>query len=111
MDDFDTALDKKIERRMSSRQHSWFYISGSAPDKKGRMRGFLLGPYSDYDVASRIVESKRLTSYEIFEDSSSDMSKVSQKLKARKLHGGASMADIFDKVKHTGVGQPVEDSI
>jgi len=107
--DLDDKLDKRIER-MNSRQRSFYYISGSASDNKNRMRSFLLGPYSDYEKASSVAESKRLTSFEIFEMSSSDLGKVSQVLKARRLHSGASIGDVFEKLKHKRVGQE-ENSI
>jgi hypothetical protein len=103
--ELDDILDRKVEQRMSSRQRSFFYISGSACDRKGKMRAFLLGPYSDYEKASAIAESKRLTSFEIFEQSSSDLGKVSQILKAQRLHSGTSMAEVFDKLKHKRVGE------
>jgi hypothetical protein len=110
VDDFEEKLDKRLEQRMNSRNRSYFYISGSAPDNKKRMRAFLLGPYPDYDTANNIAESKRLTSFNIFENPSSDLSKVSQVLKAQRLHSGTSIADVFDKLRHKRVGQ-VENSI
>jgi len=106
--DLDGLVDKKVNQRMSRRQSSYFYIQGSAEDNKHRMRSFLLGPYSDYETANRIAESKRLTSYNILEEGSSDLSKVSQVLKARRLHSGSSIGDVFEKLKHKRVG---EDSI
>jgi hypothetical protein len=110
IDDFEEKVDQKLERRMSSRNRSFFYISGSASDNKSRMRAFLLGPYPDYETANRIAESKRLTSFEIFENSSSDLGKVSQILKAQRLHRGTSIADVFDKLKHKRVGQEVQEN-
>jgi hypothetical protein len=103
--DVDNVLDKKIEQRVNSRSHTFYYLVGSAPDKSGRMKSFLLGPYSDYEKATQIAESKRLSSYTVENFSSSDLSRVGQILKARRLHSGASMADIFERVKHKSVGE------
>jgi hypothetical protein len=110
IDDFENNLDKRLEQKLNSRNRSFFYISGSAPDRSSRMRSFLLGPYPDYNTANKIAESKKLSSFEIFEQSSSDLGKVSQILKARRLHSGASMADIFERTKHKGVGHEVQEN-
>lgn len=107
--DLDEKLDKKIEQRMNARSNSFWYLTGSAPDKNGKMRGFLLGPYPDYDTAKNIAERKHLTNWEPFESPSSDLGRTGQILRARKLHGNASFADIFQRNKHKNVG--VEDTI
>ena len=105
IDDFD-ALDKKLEQKLNSRNRTFYYLCGSSPDKLGRMKSFLLGPYGDYEQANRVAESKKLTDFSIEVFESSDLSRVGQILKARRLHGGSSMADIFERVKHRNVGQP-----
>jgi hypothetical protein len=103
----DDFLEKKIEQRMTRRQREFWYIQGSAPDNKGRMRSFLLGPYSDSQKASEISSSKRLTSSNILCLPTADLGKASQILKARKLQGNSSISDVFDRLKHKGVGQDV----
>lgn len=109
MSDLDEMIDKKMERRMMARQHTYFYIQGSASDGKGRMRQFLLGPYSDYEKASHVAESKRLTSFEVIALETSDVQRASQVIKARRLHGGANISEVFERTKHKGVG--AEDSL
>jgi hypothetical protein len=109
IDDLENNLDKRIEQRLNSRNRSFFYLTGSAPDRSGKMRGFLLGPYPDFETASKIAERKHLTSWEAFESPSSDLGRTGQILRARKLHGNSSFADIFQKNKHKNVGQ--EDTI
>lgn len=104
MSDIDELIDKRMERRMSSRQHEYFYIQGSASDSKGRMRSFLLGPYSDYEKANKIAESKRLSSYTIIPLETSDLARASQVIKARRLHSGVDISEIFNRTKHKGVG-------
>lgn len=110
IDDFEDKLDKRLEQRMNSRQREFYYLVGSAPDKSGKMKSFLLGPYSDYEKATQVAESKRLTSFSVENFNSSDLSRVGQILKARRLHGGTPMAEIFERVKHRNVGQ-AENSI
>jgi hypothetical protein len=102
--ELDDILDKKVEQRMNSRNREHYYIQGSAEDKHHRMRSFLLGPYSDYAKADAVANSKRLTSYEIINLETSDLGKASQVIKARRLHSGVDMAAIFERTKHTGVG-------
>lgn len=103
------TLDKKIEQRMNARQREFYYIQGSAPDAKQRMRSFLLGPYSDYAKADSIANSKRLTSYTIINLETSDLGRASQIIKARRLHNGVDISEIFNRTRHKGVG--VEDTI
>lgn len=110
IDDFEEKLDKRLEQRMNSRQRSFYYLCGSSPDNRGRMKSFLLGPYSDYEQANRVAESKKLSNFSIEVFESSDLSRVGQILKARRLHGGTPMAEIFERVKHRNVGQ-AENSI
>jgi len=105
IDDFD-ALDKKLEQKLNSRNRSFWYLQGSAPDQNGKMRGFLLGPYPDTETARDIAEKKRLTCWEAVESPSSDLSRTGQILRARKLHGNSSFAEIFQKNRHKNVGQP-----
>lgn len=102
-------LDKRLEQRMNSRTRENYYIQGSAPDGKGRMRSFLLGPYPDYDRANKVAESKRLTSFEIISLETSDLGRASQIIKARRLHNGVDISKIFERTRHKGVG--VEDTI
>ena len=109
IDDLEDKLDKKLEQRMNSRNRSFYYLCGSSPDNRGRMKSFLLGPYGDYEQANRVAESKKLSSYSIEVFESSDLSRVGQILKARRLHGGTPMADIFERVKHRNVGQQCND--
>jgi hypothetical protein len=104
--DLENNLDKRLEQRMNSRNRSFYYLAGSSPDHRGRMKSFLLGPYGDYDQANRVAESKKLTSFTIENLETSDLGRAGQILKARRLHGGSSMADIFERVKHRNVGQP-----
>lgn len=103
----DDFLDKKIEQKMTRRQREFWYIQGSAPDNKNRMRSFLLGPYSDSQKANEIANSKRLTSFTVINLETSDLGKASQILKARKLQGGSNISDVFDRLKHRNVGQDV----
>jgi hypothetical protein len=105
IDDFEEKLDQKLEQRMNSRNREYYYLVGSAPDRSGKMKSFLLGPYPDYEKATRVAESKRLTSFSVENFPSSDLSRVGQILKARRLHSGASMADIFERTRHKNVGQ------
>ena len=103
----DDFLDKKIEQRMTRRQREFWYFQGSAPDNKGRMRSFLLGPYSDSQKANEIIGLKRLASASVFALETSDLGRASQILKARKLQGNSSVADVFDRLKHRNVGPDV----
>ena len=105
IDSFEENLDKKLEQKLNSRNRSFWYLTGSAPDKSGKMRGFLLGPYPDFDTASNVAERKRLTDWQAVESPSSDLSRTGQILRARKLQGSSSFADIFEKNRHKGVGQ------
>jgi hypothetical protein len=93
-------IDKKIEQKLNRRQHAFFYIQGSAPDKKGRMRGFLLGPYGDSAMATSIASAKRMTSYTVIELETSDLGRASQILKARRLHGNSDISEVFERMKH-----------
>ena len=102
--DIDKRIDNRIEQRMTRRQRAFWYIQGSAEDAKGRMRSFLLGPYSDSQKANEIASSKRLSSFSVLELDTSDLGRASQILKARKLHGGSDISGVFDRIKHTGVG-------
>lgn len=97
-------LDNIIDKKMSRNQKTFWYIAGSAPDNKNRMRTFLLGPYSDSSQADSIASSKRLTSYQIVEIPTCDLGKASQIMKARRLKGVSSMGDIFERVRHKDVG-------
>jgi hypothetical protein len=103
----DDFLDKKIEQRMTRRQRAFWYLQGSAPDSKDRMRSFLLGPYSDSSTANNIARAKSLTNFTVIELPTSDLGKASQILKARRLHGNSSMSEVFDRLKHKGVGTDV----
>lgn len=103
----DDFFDKKLEQKMTRRQREFWYIQGSAPDNKGRMRSFLLGPYSDSQKANEIANSKRLTSFTVLNLETSDLGRASQILKARKLQGGSNIGDVFDRLRHKGVGDTI----
>jgi hypothetical protein len=105
IDDFEEKLDQKLEQRMNSRNREFWYIQGSSPDLKGRMRSFLLGPYNEYAKADAIANSKRLTSYSIINLETSDLGKASQVIKARRLHSGTDISQIFERTRHKNVGQ------
>jgi len=104
MSDLDEMLDRKFERRMNARASSWYYIYGTESDKKGRPKGFLIGPYS-YEKADSLMKNKKFASATMVELNTSDLGKAGQILRARKLHSGAPMSDIFERVKHRGVVQ------
>lgn len=97
-------IDNLMDKKMSRGQKAFWYITGSAEDRHGRMRVFLLGPYGDSNQARGIAESKRLTSFEVVELSTSDLSKAGQVMKARRLKGNSSMSDVFERVQHRNVG-------
>lgn len=100
----DDFLDKKLERKMNARHGGpWWYVEGSAPDKHGRMKPFLIGPYVEYEKARAIAESKKFASHEIFSSQYSDLSRVSQIRKAARLQGNASIQDVFERLRHKGV--------
>jgi hypothetical protein len=103
----DNLIDRKLEQRMTRRQRAFWYIQGSAPDRNGKMRSFLLGPYSDSQKANEIASSKRLSAFSILELDTSDLSRASQILKARKLHSGSDITGVFDRLKHKGVGEDI----
>ena len=109
IDDFENNLDKRLEQKLNSRNRSFWYLTGSAADKSGKMRGFLLGPYPDSDTANKVAERKRLTDFLPVELPTSDLGKAGQILRARRLQGNASFADIFEKNRHKHVG--AEDTI
>lgn len=102
IDNIDNMLNQKQMRRQRG---SFMYVTGAAPDRNGRMKQFLLGPYADSEEASRVIERKHLTCAEIVESPSADLAKTGQILKARRLHGNASMADVFSRVAHKNVGR------
>jgi hypothetical protein len=98
-------LDKMMERKMMRRQRGGFwYVTGSSPDTKGRMKQFLLGPFSDYETAVNVIERKRLTSAQPVEVNSSDLARAGQIIKAMRLQGNSTMAQVFDRVAHKNVG-------
>lgn len=105
--DIDKKVDNRIEQRMTRRQRAFWYIQGSAEDKNHKMRSFLLGPYGDSQRANDVAKSKRLVSFSIIELDTSDLGRASQILKARKLHGGSDISDVFDRLKHKGVGEDI----
>jgi hypothetical protein len=106
VDDFEEKLDKRLEQRMSRRQTEWWFLTGTAPNKAGQMKGFLLGPYMDYDTANGVIERKRLVGHaEPVLLPTSDLSKAGQIIRARRLHGNASFADIFQRNQHKNVGE------
>lgn len=106
MKDIDEILDRKVDRKINSKHvGGWWYLVGSAPDKHGRMKGFLLGPYNDYDEASKMAERKHLTHANPVELPTTDLQRAGQILRARRLHGDASFAEIFERQKHKHVGQ------
>lgn len=98
-------IDKIIERKQMRRQRGGFwYVSGSAPDRNGRMKQFLLGPFPDIESANNVIERKKLTSATPIEVGSSDLQRAGQIIKAMRLQGNASMQDVFSRVAHKNVG-------
>lgn len=97
-------LNKQFEQKSLARQRSYWYLSGSAPNKAGIQKPFLLGPYSSSDKAEEIATRKRLTDALPILIPTSDLGKAGQILRARRLHGNSSFAEIFEKMKHKHVG-------
>jgi hypothetical protein len=102
IDNIDNVLNQKQMRHQRS---DFVYLVGSAPDKNGRQKSFMLGPYSDSEQASEIAQRKHLSHYEYFTCPSSDLARANQIWKAQRLHGSASMQDVFSRVAHKNVGQ------
>jgi len=100
-DDLDKMLDRKMERRINSRSTEWYYIQGSE-EKNGKMKGFLIGPFS-YEKAQSLMNSKKFSSAEMIALSTTDLSRAGQILKYRRLHGGESIGSVMDRVKHKGI--------
>jgi hypothetical protein len=104
--DLDDKLDKRIEQRMNSRNTEWYYIQGSE-NKNGKMKGFLIGPFS-YDKAQSLMSSKKFSSAEMIALNTTDLSRAGQILKYRRFHNGEGITSVMDRVKHKGV---VDESI
>lgn len=101
LDDIETVLSRKMMRNA----REFWYVSGSAVDSKGRARSFLLGPYGDSQKAESVASSKKLISYNIINLETSDLSKASQILKARRIECREStMADAMSRLGHKNVG-------
>jgi hypothetical protein len=101
INDIDNMLSRK---QMRHQRGDFVYLSGCSPDKNGRQKQFLLGPYTDSEQAREIAERKHLTNYEYFTCASSDLSRAGQMLKAQRLQGRASMQDVLSRVAHKNVG-------
>jgi len=99
-------IDKMLDRKMLNRQRSGFwYVSGAAPDAKGRMKQFLLGPFPDAETANDVIERKRLVgNATAIEVNTSDLARAGQIIKAMRLQGNASMSEVFNRVAHKNVG-------
>jgi hypothetical protein len=98
-------MDSIIDRRSMRNMRSFWYLSGSAVDSKGRARSFLLGPYADSQKANAIANSKKLISYNVVELETADLSRASQILKARRVEcRESSMSDAFSRLGHKNVG-------
>jgi hypothetical protein len=104
MSDIDNLDNMLHQKQMRHQRSDFLYVTGAAPDRNGRMKAFLLGPYADMEEARNIIERKRLSSAEIVTSPSADLARTGQILKARRLHGNASMADVFSRVAHKNVG-------
>lgn len=101
IDDLDSLLDKKVEQRMNSRNTEWYYIQGSEM-KNGKMKGFLIGPFS-YEKAQSLMSSKKFSAAEMIALNTTDLSRAGQILKYRRFHNGEGISSVMDRVRHKGI--------
>lgn len=106
IDDLDKRIDHKLEQRVNSRNTEWYYIQGSE-SKNGKMKGFLIGPFS-YEKAQSLMSSKKFSAAEMIPLNTTDLSRAGQILKYRRFNNGEGIGSVMDRVRHKGV---VEDTI
>jgi hypothetical protein len=100
-------LDKSLANKLARSSSSHYYLLGSAPDDKGRMKGFFTGPYPDMEYARGIAERKHFSSYEILDFGTASLATATQMLKHRRMVGDASMSDVLRRQAHKQKGDEI----